>query len=167
VSDLKYSDCNKVMYTLSYVADKSMYSNITVLLIITDYFNNILRMFEQYCIFPNCSAFCCKLNVDGVNIVLPVYSLCGMQVPPNPSSEYAGKREVVRQYGVVDTVAYNNRFLVHSGSVHVWVVYCWLQQTTVRGRAFTTVRGDSRAGKCWNLTGTGTRVCCKFCHVYY
>jgi hypothetical protein len=167
VSGLKYSDGNKVMHILSYDDDNLMYSSITVLLIITDYFNIILRMCEQYCFFSKCSAFCGKLNGVVVNSVLPMYSLCGMQVSPNPSSVYAGKREVVRQYGVVDTVAYNNRFLVHIGSVHVRVVYCWLQQTAVRGRTFTTVRRNSRAGKCWNLTGTGTRVCCKFCHVYY
>jgi hypothetical protein len=167
VSDLKHSDCNKRVYSLSYVADKSMPTTITVLCIITVSFNIIIRMFEQHRILSFSAAFCCHLNVIVVNSVLPVYSLCGRQVPPNPSSECVGEREVVRQYGVPYTVAYNNRFLVHSGSVHVWVVFCWLQQTTVRGRAIATVKGDNRAGKCRNLTRTGTRVCCKFRHVQY
>ncbi len=88
----------------------------------------------------------------------PVYSSNRMVVSPM----YSGREGGVFTYGRTLSAGFNNRFWKVSKAWLVALVGREVQQTTVPVREFSSIRRINRAGKCRNLTGTGTIVYCNF-----
>ena len=137
-----------------------MLVSITVLVIVfgmcEPYFFLLLCFVSKYVAYlVTCTVFyfCLVMTVSSV------HSLREYIVSSMPSGIEGG----VFTHGSALSASLGNRFRAVNMVRQVRLVGSELQQTTVPGCCdFLRRIRNYRAGKCWNLTGTGTRMCCIF-----
>ncbi len=104
-----------------------------------------------------------SIIVSIVLLLSPMYSLCGMVVSSMKSGRVVGWREGgVFTYDRPLSAGFNKRFWKVSKVWQITSVGREKQQTIVSGCEDLEEKSINRAGKCWNLTGTGTCVCCYY-----
>ena len=102
---------------------------------------------------------CTVIFVSLLLTVSPTHSLRECLVSSMPSGCEGG----VFTHGMSLSASSENRFRAVNMVRQVSLVGSELQQTAVPGCCdFLRRIGNYRAGKCWNLTGTGTLMCCIF-----
>ncbi len=107
--------------------------------------------------------FICDLTVYSYSVPSMCSALGKLVLPKSSPVHVVVCGGAVLTCGEYLSVSIKNQFLSVSKARRRRAVSRWLQQTTV---LFCVKSPDtsSRAGKCWNLTGTGTSV---WCIIYY
>jgi hypothetical protein len=114
------------------------------------FFSCIALIYIDYLVVCTVFYFCLLLTVSSI------YSAREYLVSSMPSDSEGG----VFTYGMSLSAGAENRFRAVNIVRQVGLVGSESQQTTVPGCCVFLRRNRSyRAGKCWNLTGTGTHMC--------
>jgi hypothetical protein len=149
-------ECNRCISSNKYV---KMLVSITVLVIVfgmcEPYFFLLFFVSKYVAYLVACTVFYFRLVVT----VSSVHSLREYLVSSMPS----GSEGCVFTHGSSLSASLGNRFRAVNMVRQVSLVGSELQQTAVPGCCdFLRRIRNYRAGKCWNLTGTGTHMCLIF-----